>query len=1567
MKHTSLDLLAATASVFLALTIVGGPASAAVLLETDFEGSSSLPAGWSQSQISGSATWKIQSGGGENGGSNPSSAHGGSRNATLFLANTGDNKARLISPVFWSEVYTNLSLTFWHTQEVWPNDQDELKVFYSTDGGTSWSQLAYYTASVAAWTQRTVPLPAPSANSRIAFEGNAKYGFGVCLDDVQVTGDATVSLPVVSVSATDPSASEEGADGGVWTVSRTGDTSGALTVGFSLSGTAAETDDYSISPAGSVSFASGEASVEVTLTTVDDTVFDEPAETAILTLASGAGYEIGTATDTITITDNDVSSVQVLVIGCSRDSGEQHRAPGSWENEKALSDPTSAPFSPTKIATELENILSGAGLGSVNVVVEDRYQYHADGIWGAYAYDLATWFHFPYPADVETTTRWPNLRGEGGTEWDYVILIGDPYNMEYTPGVYAHGVAKVAEEVAKGSAETVLLMPWPGAGSDSSVAHYKEVTYRVGRSSGLKVVPAGLAWQAAGSPAGGTHPSNDGAYIAAAAIYSRIWGQNAKASSYSYNDSLADTAFTTVNNNAGQPQYTGTFSFQNPYLMLNDKRRQVHYSERGTSTEQGFKTKLNTALARCNIAQISDYCDRYNSNTPEDDGLGWPTGREMPIAFNLGRSGLYAEDHKAYVINPSYWQLGFGFYYQGGWTTPDQFIGIMQKQDNDLANRMIVESPTSRNIPTRTLYASIHQVDPTQNPKRDGTHLSDPTDEAVGTFMYTMYSGRCPLDPEPATPDTTWKARKIGYETAWRMGRCQSRAPGFKVMPTAWNATNVTPSSSQTLSVRFILAPTSDVTVAVTTSDRFAGKVTPSALTFTPENYSDEQTVTVVGETGPAGSYAFDVILATSSSDPVYEGVSDSWDFMNTRSAGPAPADIQVLGNGFAITAGDTTPEAAMGTDFGLVPGGSVAQAFNIKNLSGSQSLTLTGSPRVDLSGGNAHFVLSQDAAAGTVSPLGSTDFQITYQPQSAGLHTALVSIASTDPSIPVYTFALAGTRLGQPIVESQEAVVNGITAATIGGVLTDGASADMWICWGDNDAGTSSTGDWDHVVSMGAVLEGATASSQVSSLETNTTYWFRCYAANSYGSDWSDLAVSFSGSPAGSISAVPVTSGLVAHWDAAGISGVSDGEQVTAWQNSANPGTYDLSHAGGSPKYRASVPELNGKPAVEFAAGGGDWFQFTEIGTIRTVFWVVHDSYATSGEQFLLGDDNSYHFHSSGDKMWGGYTSGNIKSGTTEVNGAAVDGTLVSRPTEPAIISLITTANVTASRVSRDRGYGRSWEGKIAEILIYDVPLSSEDEDAVGSYLAAKYGLSTSYPESQSAGALANTGASSITAGSAVLTALLDSGGTNFEVYVHFGTSDGGSNMEAWASSTYVGSWSDVSTSVGYSVGGLTGGQTYYYTFRASNDAGNVWASPSWTFTTLIGGPVTTNHSVPHAWLDSVATNVITDYEAEVMADPDGDGFSTWEEYWSGTDPHDGGSHLRIDAVSYSGTSVQLEWQHSGVDAAIPAITIEASTNLLTGPWVAAGQKNPVNGLNAWSETTTQKLFYRLAVTSAP
>ena len=576
------------------------------------------------------------------------------------------------------------------------------------------------------------------------------------------------------------------------------------------------------------------------------------------------------------------ADVNVLIVGSTHDTSEFNTSANS------------TPFSPsaTSIAACLQSILEAADLGTVNVSTRERYASGTSTLGDSTAaYNLASWFHWPYPRGSETN-RWADLRGEG-TNWNYVILIGDPYTIEYTPGLYAHGVAQIANEVAKGSAETILLMSWP-SGTSSSVDHYKDVVYRAGRSGGYKVAAGGLAWDTAGNPTG-----NDAAYLIAATLYSRIYGQNAKDTGYSYKDSLADTAYSVTTNNIGKTQYSGDFTFQNPYLFNTDTARTVYISSKATSTENYFSVAAANAIGRCNAKMIGyrpwvTSTTAYYNNGADEPWVNWPAETPQPIAWNIGRDGTTAEWYKSYLVDPAHWEFGYGYrYHSSTWAETvddanDHYVGQMLKHDDELAHRMISQGDSARNLPVRHLWAQFHKEYPNANPQSDGSgpHLSLFESEAVGTFQYTLFSGRCPLDPKPDMMDRNWIARRIGYETAWQLGRCQTRAPGFKVMPEAWNKTGVSPTAKQTLSVQFILPPQSDVTVAVSCDDNSKGWANPGVLTFTPENYAAPQTVTVMGKTGPAGSFNFNVILTTTSADEVCDGVSDSWNFVNNRPEG---------------------------------------------------------------------------------------------------------------------------------------------------------------------------------------------------------------------------------------------------------------------------------------------------------------------------------------------------------------------------------------------------------------------------------------------------------------------------------------------------------------------------------------------------------------------------------------------------------------------------------------------------------------------------------------------------------
>lgn len=166
-----------------------------------FENGGVIPACWTQEQVNNSGiNWVFITG---NGGSYPSTAHTGTYNACLKDNNSADNKTRLMAPVLDLSGLPSPQLKFWHTQVYWSGDQDYLTVYYKTSAGGTWTQLAYYNTNVATWTQRTLALPNPGSTYYIAFEGNAKYGYGVCIDDVSVSSSCSVIYPVsVSIAGT---------------------------------------------------------------------------------------------------------------------------------------------------------------------------------------------------------------------------------------------------------------------------------------------------------------------------------------------------------------------------------------------------------------------------------------------------------------------------------------------------------------------------------------------------------------------------------------------------------------------------------------------------------------------------------------------------------------------------------------------------------------------------------------------------------------------------------------------------------------------------------------------------------------------------------------------------------------------------------------------------------------------------------------------------------------------------------------------------------------------------------------------------------------------------------------------------------------------------------------------------------------------------------------------------------------------------------------------------------------------------------------------------------------------
>jgi len=135
---------------------------------------------------------------------------------------------------------------------------------------------------------------------------------GAVIDATANTAIGTIrndDRPTISLAVAPARILENGGAALIYTFSRNGDPADALTVNYSVSGTALAAVDYSgiaITPTiRSLNFAAGAATALVTLTPISDSE-SEPDETVALTLVAGAGYSIGTTAAVVgTIADQE--------------------------------------------------------------------------------------------------------------------------------------------------------------------------------------------------------------------------------------------------------------------------------------------------------------------------------------------------------------------------------------------------------------------------------------------------------------------------------------------------------------------------------------------------------------------------------------------------------------------------------------------------------------------------------------------------------------------------------------------------------------------------------------------------------------------------------------------------------------------------------------------------------------------------------------------------------------------------------------------------------------------------------------------------------------------------------------------------------------------------------------------------------------------------------------------------------------------------------------------------------------------------------------------------------------
>ena len=181
----------------------------------------------------------------------------------------------------------------------------------------------------------------PTETVVLTLTASTNYFLGLTNSATAAIADAGICPPTVTVAATDAAAAEALSDPAVFTLTRTGLTSSPLTVNYTLTGTAVNGTDYTAVPL-SVVIPTGASTATVTITPIDDAVFD-PNETVILTIAANAAYLVGAPSSaTATILDNEVGPPTVTVLATDAAAAEALQNPAVFTLSR--SGPTTDPL-----------------------------------------------------------------------------------------------------------------------------------------------------------------------------------------------------------------------------------------------------------------------------------------------------------------------------------------------------------------------------------------------------------------------------------------------------------------------------------------------------------------------------------------------------------------------------------------------------------------------------------------------------------------------------------------------------------------------------------------------------------------------------------------------------------------------------------------------------------------------------------------------------------------------------------------------------------------------------------------------------------------------------------------------------------------------------------------------------------------------------------------------------------------------------------------------------------------------------------------------------------------------
>ena len=405
---------------------------------------------------------------------------------------------------------------------------------------------------------------------------------------------------------------------------------------------------------------------------------------------------------------------------------------------------------------------------------------------------------------------------------------------------------------------------------------------------------------------------------------------------------------------------------------------------------------------------------------------------------------------------------------------------------------------------------------------------------------------------------------------------------------------------------------------------------------------------------------------------------------------------------------------------------------------------------------------------------------------------------------------------------------------ARLHGFVEGGGSADVDVYWGPSDGGTN-PGDWAHKEHLAAVKAGEGFAINAEKLIYGQTYFYRCHVSKGDAGAWASASVSFTtlrptvAVPAGKGGPVlTVLAGLACWFDASTGVKADEAGVVQSWSDLSGNG-HHATLAAGAPVVVAN--QIGGRPAMQFRTGkgacgftlDGPFFVGEQYVVVRSPHVAWNKDGCFLGRRW--GRSSSYRLGNNSTKFWGDQYPEAVSKNGKKLKDHPFDLTSI---TEFMILKIdVNEGDMSDNAYQIGMADLASCDFDVAEILGFQTRLSPSDEELVTGYLAGKYGMKTAFPDCAgraSAATLENLPAV-VESTSATISAMFQCPGATYNGRVFWGTSNGGTDPALWANSASVGTFTDAGKKGAFTLRDLTPGETYYFTFGATNPLDSIWA----------------------------------------------------------------------------------------------------------------------------------------------